>query len=281
MTAEQPGTRSTLDSWRAELREPDLESAYREFDFPSAKRRVITFAMLAFCSMAFFTSVEFLFREWQGAFLTIQLARILLLVLIGVGGALLMRVGNARSFERAAFIAVVVITGLSVSVPLLRPREYLGNYVSDVVLLLSYYVIYPCRLRLLLVPALFFTVFELVVLFSYKEVADPYFANLVVLSLITANILGIYASWHANTVSRLRYVEYRKEATLRRELQEAFEQLKVLSGMIPICSHCKRVRTDSGFWEQVESFVTRGTGLVFSHSICPECVDEHYGELMD
>lgn len=56
------------------------------------------------------------------------------------------------------------------------------------------------------------------------------------------------------------------------ELEEALRNVKTLKGMIPICAHCKKVRTDEGYWQQVESYVQRHSDARFSHGICPECV---------
>ncbi len=60
------------------------------------------------------------------------------------------------------------------------------------------------------------------------------------------------------------------------ELQSAIAEVKTLSGIIPICANCKKVRDDKGYWEQVESYVTHHTSAQFSHAICPDCVDVLY-----
>ena len=59
-------------------------------------------------------------------------------------------------------------------------------------------------------------------------------------------------------------------------LKNAMKQIKTLSGFIPICSHCKKVRNDDGFWEQVENYVRMHSEAEFSHSICPECLNRHF-----
>jgi hypothetical protein len=59
-------------------------------------------------------------------------------------------------------------------------------------------------------------------------------------------------------------------------LDRAEAQREVLSGLLPICSHCKRIRNDEGYWNQVESYVSRCSKAEFSHSLCPNCLLEHY-----
>jgi sigma-B regulation protein RsbU (phosphoserine phosphatase) len=55
------------------------------------------------------------------------------------------------------------------------------------------------------------------------------------------------------------------------ELQEALSKVKQLSGLLPICSYCKRIRGDENYWERVESYISEHTDAKFSHGICPEC----------
>lgn len=62
------------------------------------------------------------------------------------------------------------------------------------------------------------------------------------------------------------------------ELQQALKQLKTLSGMLPICANCKKIRDDKGYWSQVESYISAHTDVLFSHSICPECAKKLYPE---
>ena len=64
------------------------------------------------------------------------------------------------------------------------------------------------------------------------------------------------------------------------KLQEALEQIKTLRGIVPICSHCKQIRDDEGFWSQVEHYVEDHTHVKFSHGICPECKKEHYPDFI-
>ena len=61
-------------------------------------------------------------------------------------------------------------------------------------------------------------------------------------------------------------------------LDRAEAQQKTLSGLLPICSHCKRIRDDAGYWSQVESYVSKYSEAEFSHSLCPSCLLEHYPE---
>ena len=64
------------------------------------------------------------------------------------------------------------------------------------------------------------------------------------------------------------------------ELLQALEQVRTLSGIVPICMHCKNIRDDKGYWDKVEAYVSSHTDARFSHGICPECVKKHYPEIL-
>ena len=65
-----------------------------------------------------------------------------------------------------------------------------------------------------------------------------------------------------------------------RGLTDYVDEIRTLRGIIPICSHCKDVRTDEGYWQAVEQFVTALAEATFSHGICPTCVEIHYADVL-
>ncbi len=62
------------------------------------------------------------------------------------------------------------------------------------------------------------------------------------------------------------------------KLEKALAEVKTLRGILPICSFCKKIRDDSGDWKQVEVYVRERSSADFSHSVCPDCMKEHYPE---
>jgi DNA-binding response OmpR family regulator len=62
--------------------------------------------------------------------------------------------------------------------------------------------------------------------------------------------------------------------TLRKrekELEQALEEIKTLNGILPICSYCKQIRNDEGYWQQVEEYISEHSEAMFSHGVCPTC----------
>jgi Protein of unknown function (DUF3365) len=66
-----------------------------------------------------------------------------------------------------------------------------------------------------------------------------------------------------------------KEKALR-YLYEEQEKVQTLSGLIPICAHCKKIRDDQGFWDQLESYIGKHADVQFTHGICPKCAEKHF-----
>ena len=77
-----------------------------------------------------------------------------------------------------------------------------------------------------------------------------------------------------------RMVEMEDGLVLKvRELSQALDEIRTLQGILPICSFCKRIRDDQGYWNQVDAYISRHSDAQFSHSVCPECMKKHYPDL--
>lgn len=66
-----------------------------------------------------------------------------------------------------------------------------------------------------------------------------------------------------------------------RELQEALANVKTLSGLLPICSYCKKIRDDGGYWHQLEEYIHTHSGAEFTHGMCENCAKKNFPDLLD
>ncbi|MCP4342244.1 MAG: hypothetical protein GY799_26055 [Desulfobulbaceae bacterium] len=76
-------------------------------------------------------------------------------------------------------------------------------------------------------------------------------------------------------IENRRKVE-REKKNLIRELQEALAEVKVLSGLLPICSFCKNIRNSEGYWQAIEMYIREHSAAEFTHGICEECMQKHF-----
>jgi len=78
-------------------------------------------------------------------------------------------------------------------------------------------------------------------------------------------------------IRTIRYAIERQR--LMTELQTALNHIEQLQGLLPICSECKKIRDDKGYWNRIESYISQHSGVEFSHGICPDCARKLYPEL--
>jgi len=79
-------------------------------------------------------------------------------------------------------------------------------------------------------------------------------------------------------------MEERKRAQIEKdnliiELKDALAEVKKLSRLLPICSHCKKIRDDKGYWNQIEAYIQDRSEAEFSHGICQECAEKYYPDM--
>ncbi len=101
-----------------------------------------------------------------------------------------------------------------------------------------------------------------------RTIAEPIRENGVVVRAI-GNLMDI---------SDLKQADEAREKQII-ELKEALDKVKTLSGLLPICAQCKKIRDDKGYWNQIESYIRDHSAVEFSHSICPGCTKKLYPAL--
>jgi hypothetical protein len=107
--------------------------------------------------------------------------------------------------------------------------------------------------------------------------------NVIFLVFFPMSVVALDFSLVALAASR--FARQKEQANLNLEqtnaqLQEALDNVKALSGLLPICAHCKKIRDDQGYWQQIEAYLQEHTGADFTHGICPTCAQELYGDFL-
>ncbi len=98
--------------------------------------------------------------------------------------------------------------------------------------------------------------------------------SLVISPIVSSDGTVIGASEIAHDISNRLLLQQNQEKLID-ELKDALARVKTLSGLLPICAWCKKVRDDEGYWLEVESYLRDRTDVDFSHGICPECAVRH------
>ena len=79
-------------------------------------------------------------------------------------------------------------------------------------------------------------------------------------------------------IAAARFADLMELRRLNSELKDALHNVKILSGLLPMCANCKSIRNDKGYWKAVEEYITDNSEAHFSHSLCPACIDKLYPE---
>jgi len=101
------------------------------------------------------------------------------------------------------------------------------------------------------------------------RVLPPFWRTWLFQSTLALGVLGAALGAHRRRVHK----HFLAERVLKGRVQEALAEIKTLSGLLPICAWCKRIRADDGGWNQIETYVKDHTHADFTHSICPECAE--------
>ena len=85
---------------------------------------------------------------------------------------------------------------------------------------------------------------------------------------------SIGASVIARDISKQKQAEEERQQLIKK-LSDSLSHVKLLSGLLPICASCKRIRDDQGYWRQVETYIAAHSEAIFTHGICPECLKRY------
>jgi len=105
----------------------------------------------------------------------------------------------------------------------------------------------------------------------------------IIFSTVCATTVSFFILQRQNVLNRSLSLKNIESERLKRGLEEtvdelevSLKQIKTLSGMLPICSVCKKIRDDRGYWNQIEKYICEHSNADFSHSLCPECAEKLY-----
>ena len=80
----------------------------------------------------------------------------------------------------------------------------------------------------------------------------------------------------ARDISERKVIEQARE----RKLKSVLDDLQTLQSLIPICSYCKSIRNDEGYWRKIELYLEEHTEIRLTHSVCPSCTEKHFGDYL-
>ncbi|MGD9486386.1 MAG: MASE3 domain-containing protein [Calditrichaceae bacterium] len=165
-----------------------------------------------------------------------------------------------KKFDRDVYILVLISIILSILAELFFTLYFNVNDTSNLI-------------GHLLKVLSFFLFYKAIIETGFKRPFTLLFRNL---STSQKNLTEINTQLNKEISERIK-AEKEKEDLIA-ELQKSISEIKTLRGILPICSYCKKIRDDEGYWNQVEVYVKQHSDARFSHGICPDCMEAHYPE---
>lgn len=147
--------------------------------------------------------------------------------------------------------------------------------VVDILIPVAIYILFPIGLMIQAGLAVLFTILDLSV-FVNGQSLEPGNGAFVVVAFIAAHGIGSVTCWYLHTGRRQQFLQYLSEQRLRQKAEALLEEVKALRGILPICSYCKQIRDDDGYWHEVETYIAKHSEADFTHGICPGCMNEHF-----
>ncbi|MFA5908138.1 MAG: hypothetical protein WC815_05110 [Vicinamibacterales bacterium] len=189
------------------------------------------------------------------------------------------RARTRAQFSGAVFAATLAIVPVFVTIALQQPQGWFYQPSQAILPLVAMYGALPNSVLRQVVPPLLLTAFLMFARIWMPGRADqPLGADLVVLALI--NAIGVVMVRRRAGLQNWVSEAWDRERAARAAAERALNELHTLRGIIPICSNCKKVRTDAGDWQQVEQYVHEHSAAQFSHGICPDCARKLYPDIL-
>ena len=189
--------------------------------------------------------------------------------------------GNIGVVEQAA-VPTLLKRFFRESSPSGYPWRFLGIPLTVIVALLDHYTGYELNVSVLYIApialaswklgkgeAIFVAAFSALIWFVEDALIRPQATNLWIPFLNMVGLFGLFLTV-VLILSALRKA-FASQQQLIGELQNALRRVKTLSGLLPICSWCKKVRDDHGYWKAVEAYIEEYSNAEVTHGICPEC----------
>jgi hypothetical protein len=198
---------------------------------------------------------------------------------LGLWIVLMGRITSRAAYERTAFLLTCSSSLVVFATQLLRPADNLIFQRFVMLLVVGFYAAIPNRPILQVIPALLASAVSAGLLLVRPSSVGTADKLSIVAMFALANGIGYLVSRTRATLTASETRAWNAEREAREALEKTMSELRVLRGVLPVCSHCRKIRTEVGEWQQMERYVREHSEADFSHGVCPDCAVEHYPDL--
>lgn len=259
------------------LQPPELEARFLKHNLPEAKLWFQVMAILIITVLIAFIVIDFsVFKEPLHLMISIT-SRI---VAIAAAFSLILfssRIHEPKQMHLFTFFMVLVVLINLLIAHAVRPSDQITNVAWSLMAIFTCYAAIPTSRELQTAATVFYTIGTCIVWFLIKKPAwSPVEIITIMGAYVYANICGFFISNQIALSRRHIFRLLNEEKSANKKLEAAIKEIKTLQGILPICAYCKKIRNDSGYWKQLEGYLTEHTDALFSHSVCPECLKKEH-----
>lgn len=268
--------RYNISGWLAEFTDSGMERAFQEHVRGAVMRHFRIAVVVWIVLLLLFAIPDYVALGLVRPFYYLTAFRLVTIIVLTV--ALIMLRPHTDFFRMShamMWITIVYITGFMLFFVYRSDFKYVVIVVI-MIQLTALLLFLPIRFVMALTSAVYGM--AITILTRWALGAEP--VNLLALFVILLLPVGVGAlTTNRNGILQRRgFAQLTELEKANRELQKALSEIKELSGLLPICSSCKKIRNDNGYWEQIEGYIRDHSKAEFSHSICPDCAKKLYPE---
>ncbi len=210
---------------------------------------------------------------------SIMTLRLVVLAIVTVIVLRLHREQDPARFRRGVIAVAWIMVSFALAAHFLRRTTPITPLFFELLGILAFFMAVPSLWRAL-VPALVTFAAGRFLLLVFRDTGLASAEALAIGSaLLVATTMGILIGRGREAAARREDGLVAGEQEARAALERTIAELRVLRGILPICSHCRKVRDEVGAWADLESYVRRHSDTDFSHGLCPQCAHQHYPDL--
>lgn len=266
-----------LNSLIPRLPSPAEEEAFRLHSLRHDKILSILAMSLMFFPALYFIKSDYLLFAGTATFYHLLTARIIYISISVTLIIIAVKTENPVIFDRANLAFLLSICGIIIIVNLSRPPQYVNHSIIDILIVIFMYLVVPARQSHRIITALLLTGANITMIMVRHPGLPPLAFNVLVVSYTLATLLGIVILRSMQVFRRREYSALMEQRRISSELEEALHNVKTLQGLIPLCSSCKKVRDDRGYWNMLEEYLASHTNAIVTHGICDDCAKKLYG----
>lgn len=263
-----------LNKWVGPELTAQQELRYRQRYLRADINQAIVGVLILMFPLVAFAYNDYRLLGTSSLFYTLILVRSLLFAGTILLVIYLRRLASPSSYDRLmlawAIASIIVMEFINYT----RPPDVFTFGFIDPVVILVYYLIIPAKLGNQTATALPLAVMDMLNLTLTRGPSVQAFLFPMALTYALSLAGSTFGAWQIATHRRREFKLYEEERESGEALKKSLAEVERLSGLIPICAWCKKLRNDSGYWQSVDIYLAEHPGVRLTHGICPDCLQK-------